>query len=138
MTMYKRTNRVGSEEQYGPRTAGQKNLHTNTDLCVDLKTTLISDRIAKLGKNYQGMLKHDQDYHYTFIETASEKKKSNHRTPLVYEGKCVNVHLKDDGTLFPTLNRPQFNERLSFVDFCTEAAAELFVVSNHLGKERKC
>ncbi len=52
----------------------KKLMFSNTDLCIDLKTTLISDRIAKLGKTYQGMLKHDQDYHYTFIETASERK----------------------------------------------------------------
>ena len=54
--------------------------HRNTDLAVDLKTVLRSDRSMKKSKEYQGVLRLDsdaeiedfrcRDAHYTFIETV--------------------------------------------------------------------
>jgi len=85
----KKTNdsRAGSEEQYGPRLAGEilhdylensneplavayreqssetdgQGWHRNTDLAVDLKTILHSDTCMKTGKGYRGVLCRDQD-----------------------------------------------------------------------------
>ena len=45
-----------------------KNLNGNTDLCVDVKTLLRSDRRTRLGKNYTGVLTRDAEEHYTFVE----------------------------------------------------------------------
>ena len=52
----------------------------NTELSVDLKTILRSDRTMKTGKSYQGILRRDhdaeieefrcRDAHYTFLETV--------------------------------------------------------------------
>ena len=75
--------RVGSEEKYGPRPAGEilqnqletsneplavayrerngeaPGWHRNTELCVDLKTLLRSDSRLEAGKSYTGVLRRD-------------------------------------------------------------------------------
>ena len=79
--------------------------HTNTDLGCDIKTILHSDRKMKTGKDYQGVLKLDQegtideflsrDPHYTFVETLPWSMKRN---PRVFNGKHISVTRQDDGT----------------------------------------
>ncbi len=52
-----------------------KNLkNTNTELCIDLKMVTRKPGLMPLGATLNGSLNHDLDYHYTFIETASERK----------------------------------------------------------------
>lgn len=97
MKKHNNTSRAGLEEQYSPRTAGQKHLHTNTDLCVDLKTILLRDSIAKLGKDYLGVLKHDEEYHYTFNETTTPMVYK--RNPRVYDGRYITITRRKDGSL---------------------------------------
>ena len=80
--------------------------HTNTDLGCDIKTILHSDRKMKVGKDYQGVLKLDQegtideflsrDPHYTFIETLLWSMKRN---PRVFNGKYISITRQDNGTL---------------------------------------
>ena len=79
--------------------------HKNTDLGCDVKTILRSDRKMKVGKDYQGVLKLDQegtideflsrDPHYTFVETLPWSMKRN---PRVFNGKHICVTRQDDGT----------------------------------------
>ena len=80
--------------------------HTNTDLGCDIKTILHSDRKMKVGKDYQGVLKLDQegtideflsrDPHYTFIEALPWSMKRN---PRVFNGKYISITRQDNGTL---------------------------------------
>ena len=51
------------------------------------------------------------------------------RNPHIYVGRRINVNRKDDGTLYPTFNRPRYTKDFSFQDFCREAAEELLVVA---------
>lgn len=72
-------------------------LNHNTDLCVDVKTILRSDSITKIGKDYQGVLRRDEETHYVFTEsatTAGEK-----RNPRVFDGQFVTVTRSEDGCL---------------------------------------
>ena len=71
----------------------------NTDLCVDVKTILRNDRIAKTGKDYPGVLNHDKAYHYTFREILPPKVYK--RNPHVYVGKYITITRRDDGGLQP-------------------------------------
>ena len=83
--------------------------HRNTDLAVDLKTVLHSDTSMRTGKEYQGVLRRDQeasiedyrcrDAHYTFIETV--RKTAEKRNPHVFAGKYITVTRRDDGSLRP-------------------------------------
>ena len=100
----------------------------NTELCVDLKTILTSDRKAKMRKDYRGVLTRDGREHYTFIEDAQERKLAR-RYPLVYKGYCINVTRKPDGTLIPHFRLPQYSKYYTFKDFCREAAEELLMMA---------
>ena len=84
----------------------EKVWHNNTHLCVNLKTQLRSDRRMKQGKDYQGVLRLDdegtideylsRDPHYTFVETRPWSMKRN---PRVYNGKFISITRRDDGSL---------------------------------------
>lgn len=95
--------KAGSKKSDKPR---QQN--NNTDLCVDLKTRLRHDRIAMIGKNYHGVLRHDKKCHYTFTEASNADK----RNPRVFDGKYITVTRKGDGSL-----RPNFKELTMGKDF---------------------
>ena len=87
-------------------TAGRNGWHTNTDLGCDVKTLLRSERVMKVGKDYQGILRLDseaivedflyRDPHYTFIETLPWSMKRN---PKVFNGKYISVTRQDNGNL---------------------------------------
>ena len=82
--------------------------HRNTDLSVNLKTILYSDRKMKPCKDYQGVLRLDaegtveeflsRDAHYTFVETLPWTTKRN---PRVYNGKYISITRRPDGSLRP-------------------------------------
>lgn len=99
--------------------------HTNTDLGCDIKTILHSDRKMKVGKDYQGVLRLDQegtideflsrDAHYTFVETLPWSMKRN---PRVFNGKYISITRQDDGSL-----RPNFKPMKVGADFSIERYA---------------
>ena len=86
--------------------ANKHGWHTNTDLGCDIKTILRSDRRMKVGEDYQGVLRLDdegtideylsRDPHYTFVETRPWTSKRN---PRVYMGEHISVTRRDDGSL---------------------------------------
>jgi len=74
-------------------------LNSNTDICVDVKTVLHSNKTAKTGRDYQGVLTRDNDDHYTFIETIPPA--TGKRNPQVFNGKFVTITRRSDGTYHP-------------------------------------
>ncbi len=82
--------------------------HRNTDLSVNLKTILHSDRKMKPCKDYQGVLRLDaggtveeflsRDAHYTFVETLPWTSKRN---PRLFNGKYISITRRSDGSLRP-------------------------------------
>lgn len=91
--------------------------HRNTELSVDLKTILRSDRRLQTGKDYHGILRRDVEYdefrcdeHYTFVETLPWTSKRN---PHVFRGKYITITRQDDGTL-----RLNFKPLKTDKDFC--------------------
>ena len=82
--------------------------HRNTDLSVNLKTILHSDRKMKPCKDYQGVLRLDaegtveeflsRDAHYTFVETLPWTTKRN---PRLFNGKYISITRRPDGSLRP-------------------------------------
>ena len=85
------------------KNANRKGCYKNTTLCCYLKTVLQSDRVMKLGKDYQGMLRRDVetdeclfDEHFTFVETLPQVEKRN---PRVFDGKYITITRRNDGTL---------------------------------------
>ena len=105
--------------------ADHKGWHINTDLGCDVKTMLRSDRRMQTGKDYQGVLRRDEDGclddfrccdpHYTFVETLPW---TTRRNPRVFVGKHITITRRDDGTL-----RPNFRPLKVDGDFSVERYA---------------
>ena len=96
--------------------------HHNTHLGVNVKTVLNSDRIMRVGKDYQGVMRRDVeceefhfDEHYTFVETEPWSMKRN---PRVYNGRYISVTRQDNGNL-----RPNFKPLKMGDDFSLERYA---------------
>ena len=88
--------------------------HRNTELSVDLKTILHSDRRLQPSKDYHGILRRDvdseefrYDEHFTFVETIPSTVRHN---PQVYKGEYITITRHPDGSLRPNL-RPMKVDR---------------------------
>ena len=108
--------------------------HTNTDLGCDVKTILRSDRKMKVGKDYQGVLRLDEeaevdeflsrDPHYTFIETLPWSMKRN---PKVFNGKFISATLQDDGNLRLNFKPLKIDGNFSVDRYCLGVYNEVFM-----------
>ena len=85
-------------------------LNCNTDLCMDVKTLLRTDRVTKLGKNYKGVLMRDGEDHYTFLESL---RPAARRNPHVYDGRFITVTKNDDGSLRLNFKKLEIGENFS-------------------------
>lgn len=105
----------------------------STELGVDVKTILRSDKRMKAGKAYHGVLQMDmdvvveeyfaQDAHMTFVETVStETVKHN---PRVYDGEYISVTLRDDGTPRPNFKLKRLSKESDVNDYAIGVCNEL-------------
>ena len=72
--------------------------YTNTELCIDLKTILRSDRKAKDNKDYPGVLRRKGEENFTFVETQPTTARRN---PQLFKGKYITITRWADGSLHP-------------------------------------
>ena len=113
--------------------ASEQGWNHNTELAVDLKTILRSDRAIKKGKEYQGVLRRDQDAdidefrcrdaHYTFVETVTSTPKKHN--PRVYYGEYITVTRRQDGSLQPNFRPMRVDEDFSPERYASSVANEL-------------
>lgn len=109
-------------------TAGSKNsnkprlTNINTDLCVDIKTYLRYDRIAKCGKSYHGTLTRDSEDLFSFRETVAAAAKRNQR---VFYGKRITVTQREDGSLRLNFRPVTMGPGFDIAAYATEVANEL-------------
>ena len=104
-------------------------IHPNTELCIDLKLITRQPGRMPVGEYLPGMLTHDGEDHYLFVENGAKKRVAARRNPRIYRGRFINVVRHADGSLVLTFNRPTLNENFTFQDFCREAAGELLAVA---------
>lgn len=108
----------------------------NTELCVDVKTFLRHDRIAKIGKNYTGVLCHDKDDHYAFVETGLTAANANIRNPHIFEGKYINVTRRmRDGHIRFNFKDVDFGGRFNPSSFAIAVMKEILKAFKCLGEE---
>ncbi len=108
----------------------------NTELCVDIKTFLCRDRIAKIGKDYAGVLCRDTDDHYSFVETATPVANAIIRNPHVFEGKYINVTRRmRDGHIRFNFKEVDFGGRFNPLSFAVEVMREILKAFKCLGEE---
>ena len=112
--------------------AAHEGWHRNTELSVDLKTLLHSDRRMQTGKEYQGVLRRDsksevdeflsRDAHYTFIETLPWTGKRN---PRLFNGQYISITRQDNGTLRPNFKPMKMDEYFNVDNYAFEVYREL-------------
>ena len=112
--------------------ANKHGWHNNTHLCVNLKSQLRSDRKMKVKKDYQGVLRLDdegtideylsRDPHYTFVETRPWSMKRN---PRVYNGKFISITRQENGTLRPNFKPMKVGEGFSVERYISGVDLEL-------------
>ena len=106
--------------------------HRNTDLSVNLKTILRSDRKMKPCKDYQGVLRLDaegtveeflsRDAHYTFVETLPWTTKRN---PRLFNGKYISITRRPDGSLRPNFKPLKVTKGFSIERYTFKVYLEL-------------
>ncbi len=108
-----------------------KSLFPNTELDSILKLLTRKPGRLGVGERIVGSITRDGENHYTFLEDAHKiKKVVANRTSITIRGLYVNVHIKVDGSFYPTFNRPKLSEDFTYQDFLLGAADELiFFVS---------
>ena len=97
--------------------------YINTELCIDLKTILTSDRRAKMRKDYTGVLTRDGREHYTFIETPAST--DGKRNPHVFEGEFITITRRSDGSLRPNFKNLTTGRGFSVESYAFGVAYEL-------------
>ena len=137
---------AGSKKTDGPRLIGDileemlssagSGWFRNTDLCVDIKTFLCRDRIAKIGKDYAGVLCRDTDGHYSFVETATPVANANIRNPHVFEGQYINVTRRlMDGHIRFNFKEVDFGGRFNPMSYAIGVMKEIIMAFKCLGEE---
>ena len=93
-----------------------KDFYPDTHLDVDLKLVTREHGRMPVGGSLDGAITRDGENHFSFFQNDAEKKRLvvTQRNPHVYLGKRINVNRKDDGTLYPTFNRPTYTKDFSF------------------------
>ena len=121
------------------KTADLNGWHKNTALAVDLKTILRSDRIMRVGKDYQGVLRRDveceeflYDEHFTFVETLPWSMKRN---PRVYNGRYISVTRQDNGNLRPNFKPMKMGDDFSLERYALGVYNELCMALGGLVEE---
>lgn len=100
-----------------------KVFNCNTDLCVDLKTFLLNDRITKLGKCYTGVLRRDSEDHYDFRETLPPT--AYKRNPRLFNGRYITVTCRADGSLHLNFKNVVMDDDFSVDSFAIGVCNEL-------------
>ena len=132
--------KAGSRKASEPRLVGSivseklQVWNRNTDLCMDVKTILRSDRVTKVGKDYLGVLTRDNNYLCTFIETLPPP--PDKRNPQVYVGKHITITRRDDGTYRPNFRPMKVDANFSLERYALGVYNELCLALGGLVEER--
>ena len=109
----------------------QNFMFTNTEIGVDLKLVTRKPGATRMGTTLNGTLTKDEDYHYTFIEDASEKK----RNPHVYIGRFITVTRRPDGSLRPNFRPIPMGKNFNTFNYARGVANEIIWALEGLGEE---
>lgn len=104
-------------------------LYPNTELDVDLKLVTQEQGRMELGEYLDGMITRDGEDHFTFVENATEQRKTERRNPSIYMGQWINVKRRADGTVYPTFKRTKSIGAGKLGDYAVSTTCELLMVA---------
>ena len=120
------TGQAGTESTGAGRT--WTGLYPNTELDVDLKLVTQKQGRMELGEYLDGMITRDGEDHFTFVENATEQRKTERRNPSIYMGQWINVKRRADGTVYPTFKRTKRIGAGKLGDYAVNTTCELLMV----------
>lgn len=120
------TGQAGTESTGAGRT--WTGLYPNTELDVDLKLVTQKQGRMELGEYLDGMITRDGEDHFTFVENATEQRKTERRNPSIYMGQWINVKRRADGTVYPTFKRTKDIGAGKLGDYAVSTTCELLMV----------
>ena len=110
-----------------------RDLFPNTEPCIDLKLLTRRQGRLEVGTILPGIITRDGEEHYTFRETQPST--AGKRNPRVFEGKCITVTRRDDGTLRPNFRPLTMGADFNPATYATNVANELlWALTSLLGK----
>ena len=74
------------------------------------------------------MITRDGEDHFTFVENATEQRKTERRNPSIYMGQWINVKRRADGTVYPTFKRTKGIGAGKLGDYAVNTTCELLMV----------
>lgn len=119
---------AGSRESNEPR-----QWNRNTELCVDLKTILRSDRIARMDESYPGVLTRDDVDHFIFTETLPPT--ACRRNPRLFDGRYISLTRWNDGSLRLYFKKLNTDESFSVEKFALGVFNEISMALEGLVEE---
>lgn len=122
------------EDKNNKKKSNLNGWQANTELSVNLKTILRSDKRTKTNKSYPGILRLDSDAiddeflcrdpHYTFTEIVPQS--TGRRNPHLFDGQFVTITLRDNGSLRPNLKQmPKLGANISIDNYALMVYREL-------------
>lgn len=99
-------------------------IYHNTHLCVDVKTQLLNDRIMREGKRYMGIMRMDDEAHFTFREQMGFTPIVR-RFPRVYNGRLITITRRDDGSLRLNFKSTRIDHTTDIERYATDVACEI-------------
>lgn len=118
---------AGSESAGAGRT--WTGLYPNTELGADLKLVTQKQGRMELGEYLDGMITRDGEDHFTFVENATEQRKTERRNPTIFSGQWINVKRRADGTVYPTFKRTKGIGAGKLGDYAVSTTCELLMVA---------
>ena len=99
-------------------------MYKNYLLCIDVKTLLQRDTLARIGKTYRGCLIIDGDWNATFVEDASRE--PQRRNPRVFDGKYITMTYRmEDGHVRPNFKSVQMGEGFNADEYAIAVMEEI-------------
>ncbi len=111
-----------------------RDLWPQTEFPEGLKLLTRKPGRIPVGTHLQGVLTRDGEDHFLFVQNA-DKVKTAQRTPVIFRGECVNVHLLGEKAKRLAFTQPLLDTSMSFRNFCLHAAEELIMIARLLGRE---
>ena len=107
-------------------------------LCIDVKTLLQRDTLARIGKTYRGCFIVDGDWNATFVEDACRE--PQRRNPRVFDGKFITMtyRLEDGHVRLNFKDVPQLGEGFNADEYAIAVMEEIRTAMKGLVEKGGC
>lgn len=112
-------------------------MYKNYLLCIDVKTLLQRDTLARIGKTYRGCFILDDDWNATFVEDVSRE--PQRRNPRVFDGNYITMTYRlSDGHVRLNFKSVQMGEGFNADEYAIGVMEEVRTAMRGLVEKGGC